>query len=105
MAFTQLNWAALVAAVNQAGVIVADDYFALHLDDVTDKGIGLKLLSSDEPELYCLICEKDNEEIKADGAGMFVTAHDGTEMTLFFYRTWVVADDASLRQEEVTHAS
>jgi hypothetical protein len=102
---TTLTWAALESALNQAGVILADDSGALYVDyqskDPGDAVIHLKPF--DDSSAYHVLREVDNPSVEAVGASVFVIADvahgdEGQELQLSFYKTWVVADDLSLAQ-------
>jgi hypothetical protein len=98
MAKTTLTWETLVSIMNSAGVIVVDERTPVYPEASDPETYGLKTFHD---ELYCLIHKRDNTEVDADGACAWVVSHTGGEpMMMAFYRTWVVADDLTLKQEQ-----
>lgn len=88
----KLTWAALSAALTQASVIVMGDDDYVYVDKPAPPPEGaesfvIRYFNSDE--IYCLVRQRDNEEVEACGSSVWVITHIGAEpLQLTLHRLW-----------------
>lgn len=92
-----MTWAELLAAVTEAGAVIANDDTAVYLDEATDDSFVLKEFSrgGDDPTPYLTVRKEENELVTAVSSSVFVRCDgvcEGEELQLSFYKTWVVAN-------------